>query len=49
MNPIVKILPVVAILQGCTWYGEFEHISSIPMVLHSMIEVKHLQILCGQD
>jgi hypothetical protein len=26
----VKLIFILALLQGCTWYGEFEHISSIP-------------------
>ena len=30
MFSIAKLLTVVILLQGCTWYGEFEHISSIP-------------------
>ena len=30
MTSLVKLLPVLILLQGCTWYGEFEHISSIP-------------------
>ena len=30
MFSIAKLLTVLILLQGCTWYGEFEHISSIP-------------------
>ena len=26
----VRIILILLLLQGCTWYGEFEHISSIP-------------------
>ena len=27
---IIRLLAVLLLLQGCTWYGEIEHISSIP-------------------
>ena len=27
---MIRLLAVLFLLQGCTWYGEVEHISSIP-------------------
>tara|TARA_R110002050_G_scaffold167938_1_gene298993 strand:+ start:1053 stop:1328 length:276 start_codon:yes stop_codon:yes gene_type:complete len=30
MNKTLIILATVLLSQGCTWYGEFEHVSSIP-------------------
>ena len=30
MAQLCKVCAVLVLLQGCTWYGEFEHLSSIP-------------------